>query len=401
MDNESEIFDIGSSSSIVNDGVRSALRDFAGRIAHDFNNLLTAQLAYPDLIKHYLTEDSPAHELLDILEKNSDLMTTISDRLAHFALPSNYAKKDLAIDDTVSEVLSDFAGNDTLLNITVKRELNSGGEVMIPHDVFCRIMKEICANSVESMNGKGTLAIKTSIMNIADPITANDAIVPLGDYVCLNVRDSGSGINNDTLKKVFDPFVTNSKQSKPRGSGLGLSIAFSSVRDCGGFMLIGECSEGCDVSVILPVAVAECSDVSGTSSDENVGTGSRHVLLLVDDEEEITKIFKIILTSAIKGIHIDTAKNGSEALEIFKKHKHSVIVMDLHMPVMDGYEAFCELEKLCRVEGISMPGVVFCTGYVPKEGIQKVISSSSKHSLLKKPVATKTLINVVKECLDK
>ena len=399
MDNGSEIFDISSSGSIVNDAVRSALRNFAGSIAHDFNNLLTVQLAYPDLIRNYLTEDSPAHELLDIMEKNSNLMTTISARLGHFALASNYAKKPLAIDDAVTEVLSNFDGNESFLNITVKRELTSGGKVMIPHDVFCRIMREICTNSVESMNGEGTLAIKTSIMNVADPITANGSIVPKGDYVCLNVRDTGSGINNDILKKVFEPFVTNCKRSKPRGSGLGLSIAFASVRDCGGFMLIEKCSEGCVVSVILPVAVAECADVQDISPDENEENGSRYVLL-VDDEEEITKLFKIILSSAIKNIHIDTAKNGFEALEIFKKHKNAVIIMDLHMPVMDGHEAFCALEKLCLVEDISMPKVVFCTGYIPPEGIKQAVAGDSGHSLLQKPVTTKSLIKAVKERLS-
>jgi len=250
------------------------------------------------------------------------------------------------------------------------------------------------------MNGKGTLTIKTSVMNVVAPMTANDSLVPLGDYVCLNVSDSGGGINGDTLKKVFEPFVTSCKHSKPRGSGLGLSIAFSAVRDCGGFLLIGESGEGCDISVILPVAVAEDSDVPDVLADKSAGKGSKNVLL-VDDETEITKLFKIILTAAIKNIHIDIAENGAEALEIFKKNNHSVIVMDLHMPVMDGHEAFDKLEKLCRVKGISMPGVVFCTGYAPKEGIQQAVAVASKHSLLKKPVAAKTLVDAVKESLSR
>lgn len=390
------------SDSVVNDAVRKALRHFAGCIAHDFNNLLTVQLAYPDLIKSDLPTDSKACELLDVMEENAELMSSIASRLAHFALSANYAKKSIAVDDIVREVASEFASDNLAVGITVKQELNSNSEVMMPHDVFRRVLREICTNSLESMNGSGTLTIETKMMSVDEPMEINSNTVPVGDYVCISVYDTGSGLNDDVIKNALEPFYSLRKKSKARGVGLGLSIAFAGIHDCGGYLLVKDKDEGSAVSIILPMVVDKDTalDCETIEKVQESGTSDKQRVLLVDDEEEITRLFKIMLTSSIDNIEVDVANNGCEAIRCFKKYNHSVIVMDLHMPVMDGQEAFEKLQDLCETTDSKMPGVVFCTGYIPPDGIKKAVSENSLHGILQKPVTTKYLIDAVKERLN-
>lgn len=122
-------------------------------------------------------------------------------------------------------------------------------------------------------------------------------------------------------------------------------------------------------------------------------------VLIVDDEEPIVFLFRAILDSAFRGMKIDVVGDGAEAVACFRARHHDVLLMDLHMPVMDGYSAFREIEKLCIGEKCSMPSVVFCTGFAPPETLSKIISEDPRHCYLPKPVHPDDLISTVKSRL--
>ena len=126
----------------------------------------------------------------------------------------------------------------------------------------------------------------------------------------------------------------------------------------------------------------------------------RHRLLIVDDEKAIRSVFQQLIALGLPHCSIDLAVNGAEAVDEFRWRHHGVILMDLHMPVMDGETAFHEIKKLCEEEGREMPAVVFCTGYDPSERLQKAIINSRSHFLLRKPVTGETLVEVLKPRLD-
>ena len=121
----------------------------------------------------------------------------------------------------------------------------------------------------------------------------------------------------------------------------------------------------------------------------------RRRVMIVDDEASIVKLFKMLLEFDLPGKQIDTACNGAEAVEKFAVGHHGVIVMDLHMPVMDGLSAFLSIESSCRARGWQMPSVVFCTGYAPPGPVLKVVEGSTVHCLLQKPVTSDVLVNTV------
>jgi CheY-like chemotaxis protein len=96
---------------------------------------------------------------------------------------------------------------------------------------------------------------------------------------------------------------------------------------------------------------------------------------------------------------VDLAANGEEALEAFKRYRHRLLLMDLHMPVMDGKMAFGELERLCERERWAMPAVVFCTGFAPPDAVKHVVAGDSAHCLLFKPVKEDILVDAVRSRL--
>lgn len=123
-------------------------------------------------------------------------------------------------------------------------------------------------------------------------------------------------------------------------------------------------------------------------------------ILIVDDDEPIRRLFGTILSSAIPEGEIDVVVNGAEAVESFEEKQHSVVLMDLHMPVMDGRAAFFEIERRCQAANCDMPAVVFCTGFAPPDSVATAVRNDPRHCLLSKPIDARTLIEAVKARLD-
>ncbi|MEI6972226.1 MAG: response regulator [bacterium] len=118
-------------------------------------------------------------------------------------------------------------------------------------------------------------------------------------------------------------------------------------------------------------------------------------ILVVDDEKVILDLFWRLLSLRLPKCRIDIAVNGAEAVEQFRAAHHSVIMMDLRMPVMDGQQAFLEIQSLCREENVEMPSVVFCTGYDPPGMIQRLVAGNTKHCILHKPVPDNILLETL------
>ncbi len=122
-------------------------------------------------------------------------------------------------------------------------------------------------------------------------------------------------------------------------------------------------------------------------------------VLLVDDEPSLTKLFKIVINMELPELSVDVAGNGIEALEAFSLNHQGVIVMDLHMPLMDGHTAFREIKKMCETRGWEMPAVVFCTGYAPPETLKAIFVESPEHCVLSKPISPDAVTEAVKSRL--
>jgi len=149
------------------------------------------------------------------------------------------------------------------------------------------------------------------------------------------------------------------------------------------------------------VPVLETSDASkpgpGSQDPGNGRACNRGRMLLCDDEESIRLLFEMILTEDLPDVDIDLAGNGREALEMFSQRHHAVLLMDLHMPVMDGQAAFDAVRELCKTRRWAMPAFVFCTGFAPPDTVVKAVEADeSPHCLLPKPVCGERLVDTVR-----
>ena len=386
-------------SGFTNPLTRNCVRDFAGKLAHDFNNLLTPLLAYPQLIRSDLPQGSTSAGLLDVIEETSETMAHVASRLVELAISRKDRQHPIALDKVVAEVLADLDHDNLAFGITIVPPPAFDESILVPHDVLTGPIKEICINALESMDGEGVLTITTELLTVDDADSVvGEEIVP-GVYVCIHVHDTGQGMTQEVRDKAFDPFFSKGKQTKARGAGLGLPIALSAVGDCGGRIAFGEAdADGFTVTIVFPTLAPEPDEVSEGEVDSSAddADGVRFRVLVVDDEQPIVELFKLMLESAIPHIDVDVADNGMNAVESFRERRHQVIVMDLHMPIMDGKVAFSRLAELCKANGWEMPGMIFCTGYAPPNGIQDGVSGTPEHYLLQKPVTTEILVNAVK-----
>jgi len=119
-------------------------------------------------------------------------------------------------------------------------------------------------------------------------------------------------------------------------------------------------------------------------------------ILVVDDEKHIRLVFMKILSLTLPGCKVDIAVNGAEAVDAFSEGRHDLLVMDLHMPVKDGFSAFREIQGICEKEHIKMPAVIFCTGYDPPKELTEIVAKTPLHCILQKPVAPEVLSQEIK-----
>lgn len=120
-------------------------------------------------------------------------------------------------------------------------------------------------------------------------------------------------------------------------------------------------------------------------------------ILVVDDEKAIRDVFHLVLTLGLPGCKVDVAVNGAEAVSLFSDIHQQVLLMDLHMPIMDGETAFCEIQKICEMNKWQMPSVVFCTGYEPSNVLKELIANNPAHCVLRKPVSNNILVDALKK----
>ena len=122
-------------------------------------------------------------------------------------------------------------------------------------------------------------------------------------------------------------------------------------------------------------------------------------ILIVDDEAGIRDLFGMIVNAYLPNLHCDEAHDGAEAIERFKCGHHAVLLMDLHMPVLDGLASFERLCDVCRSDNHEMPAVIFCTGYAPPDSVMQIVRRDHRHCLLKKPVRAEVLLGAIRERL--
>ena len=354
----------------------------AGGIAHDFNNLLTAILGNIGLAKRYIGSPEKATGRLSEAERASLRARDLTRQLLTFAKGGSPVKKTASMTEIIHESAS-FA----LRGSNVKCEFNIPTDlwpVEIDVGQMSQVINNLIINADQAMPAGGTIRVSGTNTNALE----EDAI-PLrpGDYVKIVVQDSGVGIPQDHMSKIFDPYFT----TKPTGSGLGLATAYSIIKRHEGHITVeSHPGEGAAFSVYVPASKGACLPEKGGQEAAISGAGR---ILVMDDEEAVREVVAEMLRNL--GYRVELASDGAEVLSRYAKAKESgqafdAVIMDLTVPGgMGGKEA---VKKLLEAD----PGVkaIVSSGYSNDD----VLSDYHNHGFLgvvEKPYTLSNVASVV------
>ena len=381
-----------------------AVGQLAGGIAHDFNNVLTAIIMASDLLLTNHRPSDPSFPDIMNIKQNANRAASLVRQLLAFSRRQTMRPEVLNLTDVLADLrmlLARLVGTGVQLKIEHGRDL---WPVRADIGQFEQVVVNLAVNARDAMPEGGEVTIRTRNVDAEETAEFGYRELPAGDYVLVEVEDTGTGIAPDVIKKIFEPFFTTKEVGK--GTGLGLSMVYGIVKQTGGFIYCESApGKGANFRIFLPrhipEAKAETAEASGARpaapAKEREGqkdlSGSATVLL-VEDEDAVR--MANIRALASRGYTVHEASSGVEALEKFKEleGKVDIVVSDVVMPEMDGPTLLRELLLL-------QPDIkfIFVSGYA-EDAFAKNLPTEAKFGFLPKPFSLKQLATVVKDMLE-
>ncbi|MBM3263574.1 MAG: response regulator [candidate division Zixibacteria bacterium] len=313
-----------------------AIGRLAGGIAHDFNNLLTSMMGYAHLIERQVVKHEGLHRNAQQIQRTGTRAAALIQQLLTLSR-SQVLKQELT---DMNQVITDLAPVlERLLTerIEFRLQLMPTGEMILSDRTQLeQVIVNLCVNARDAMPDSGVLTIKTSVIRLDTHEAELHSLSP-GKYVCLNVIDTGHGMDESVKTHLFEPFFTT--KDKGKGSGLGLATVYSIITQSGGIIEVAsEAGQGAIFSIYMPVATSLTSNASASvpeDREEDRPHGTETVLS-VENEEDIRDIISHILSEA--GYTVMAAANGFEALSLMDTYGAEIKLMiwDLLLPGMSG-----------------------------------------------------------------
>ncbi len=360
----------------------------AGQVAHDFNNLLGPIMAYPDLIRDELPEGGEARKYLADIENSAARIAAINQDLLTLGRRGHYAVEPVNLNTIVMHALNELAPRRGA--VTCRVDLSSdllcvkGG----PAQLY-RAVANLLHNALDAMDGKGELSVRTENY-YAEEVSAAYQRVPRGEYIKLTVADTGCGIADDDLQRIFDPFFTTKKTDRKHGSGLGLSVVNSVLKDHGGFLdLRTEAGKGTTFYIYLPAS----RELAQSETAPTPARGSERILI-VDDDSIQREVLSSLLAKL--GYQVTVAKSGEDAVRLLYENQYDLLVLDMIMPGgMDGADTY-------RTAASIHPGqkAIIVSGYSDSERVL-MAQEAGAGRFVKKPLTSLSLASAVRAELDK
>ena len=371
-----------------------AVGQLAGGVAHDFNNLLTVIIGNCEFLLMRHQAGDPSFKEINEVHQNALRAAALVSQLLAFSRKQTMQPKALVLGDVIGELaqmLRRLVGEGITLNVERDPDLWTvhADEAQLSNAII-----NLVVNARDAMPSGGTVAIRTVNQTVTTSSALGTAIMPPGDYVRIEVSDTGTGMSKEIQSKIFDPFFT----TKPvgQGTGLGLATVYGIVKQTGGFITVdSEVGKGTAFNIYLPrlrvdastapveIAPVQARDVTGQDT-----------ILLVEDEEAVRSFAARALR--MRGYNVLEAAGGEEALEIVKSEAHTIhlIITDVVMPSMDGPTMVRHVKQL-------KPDlrVIFMSGYA-EEAFRRNDQSSEDIHFLPKPFGLKQLAAKVKEVLS-
>lgn len=361
----------------------------AGGIAHDFNNILAIIIGYCALTK---MDPGKVEKNLTKIEKAAERAAALCRQMLEYAGHTQIAKIQINMGILVTEMVEmlSSAGHK---NIAIKHVITPNLP-LIHGDAgqIRQIAINLIINATEAIgDAQGDIDVMVTKITVNGENPEKDhrgKIIPPGSYVCLEVTDTGCGMDEETLRRIFEPFYT----TKFTGRGLGLSATLGIISGHdGALQIFSRQGTGTTFKVYLPVLVKEAGlDSSQHNVKASLPWNGNGTILLVEDEDQVRLVAKLILQEF--GFTVIEAINGKEAMDLYLKNSATIalVITDLGMPIMDGYQLFFELKKL----NPELP-IIISSGFGDRD-ITSKIPKESMAGLISKPYNPSQLQAVLK-----
>ena len=372
-----------------------AVGQLAGGIAHDFNNVLTAIILGTDELLGGVRPTDPGFKDIISIKQNANRAASLVRQILAFSRRQTLRPEVLNLNDVVSN-LSILL--DRLLSDNVKLSMERTRDLwLVRADAtqFEQVIINLAVNARDAMPAGGVVTITTR--NITQRMSADlpDQGMQVGEYVLIQVSDTGSGMTKEVRDKVFEPFFTTKGVGK--GTGLGLSMVYGIVKQTGGFIYIdSEVGEGTTFRIYLPRQEEDLEEAANKQLQEKQKakkvkpdlTGTE-TILLVEDEEAVRGFSARALRK--RGYEVFEAGTGVQALEVMSEveGRIDIVVTDVMMPEMDGPTMAREM----RAENPDLK-IIFVSGFA-----REVLDEEDDFIFMAKPYGLKDLAAKVKEVL--
>ncbi len=368
-----------------------SLGRLAGGVAHDLNNLLTPILGYGEILLNDLDSGDPLRKSMDQIMRAGFRARDLVSQLLAFGRKQTLEYRPVDLD----KVLKGF---EALLRRTIREDIeikiiSSHENCIILADVgqIEQVLMNMAVNAQDAMSGGGLLTFETSVVELDEEFAEDPQDVDTGTYVKLSVKDTGSGMDKETLVHVFEPFYSTKGQ---QGTGLGLATVFGIIKQHKGHILaFSETGKGTTFEIYLPVS----GDMPPGKKHIEKVTGDlsgSETILLVEDNESVRNLTSTILQR--RGYTILSAEDGPNALKLLEPGKLTIhlLLTDVILPDMNGRDLYTEVVK--QYPDIK---VLYMSGYaddvIARHGILE-----EGINFIQKPFAGQALSLKVREILD-
>ena len=375
-----------------------AVGRLAGGVAGDFNNVLTVITGYAELMRAEVPSNSPMRRFVDEIIYAAERAASLTRHLLAFSKGSSAQPRVIDLNSVLTgmePMLRRLLGQNIELILLQAPGL---GRVKADPAQIEQVMVNLATNSRDAMPHGGKLVIETANVELesaggkpAVPVTGATVRTPPepsahGSYVMLAVSDTGKGMDAETRSRLFEPFFTTKAPGK--GSGLGLATVYGIVRQCEGQVTVySQPNCGTIFEIYLPRVTEPVTEPERKRSAKGSET-----ILVVDDEEGVRKLVSAVLRS--NGYDVLEAGTGGAALAIYEKNSHKIdmVLTDIVMPQMSGFELGREL--IGRTPGLK---ILYMSGY--RDNAYGA-NGEAPRAFLHKPFTPDLLLSKVREVLD-
>ena len=359
-----------------------ALGELAAGVAHDFNNLLSIIDGFTLMAQRNLSDDAAVEEYLQRIHSASARGAALTKKMITFSRHKVTSNRVINISDLIREQTGLF---EPLMPPNIQFRLlpiDKGVHVRVSEDSVSQVLMNLVINARDSMENDGgvlTLDMQVQPYAVLPPAVRLKAKEEKG-YACIKVQDTGSGMDPETMDRIFDPFFSTKEQGK--GTGLGMSIVYGLVNEVGGFLEIQSIlGTGTTVSIFLPVTDEKVGkQISGRPDIPAQIRLEGYTSMIVEDEPDLLEVMRNILAGL--GMNVLVARNGNEALIVQDDFDGDIdlLITDVVMPEMDGVK-LSELFLSLRPE----TKIIFTSGY-PGQGDSAPVELPDDVTFVPKPV---------------